>query len=203
MQSGPNHPLKLRRANFVACRVGTQKPSFHRNFRQDTRSRVPGMFSRHQTNFQDMKRTSTCKASRSAASVVGGQAVSKPPRAGGRPRTLHGKSEWYLAVVIVFWYQRQVWYHTVCNVSQGHHVQLLNRGGGVGSTSPVTRFLFRPMVDERRMLSVAPTHSKSSRFIMIASIAIPWKAVDSVVSTCRNPANLKGTKPSNSSEWRV
>jgi hypothetical protein len=38
------------------------------------------------------------------------------------------------------------------------------------------------MVDERRMLSVAPTHSKSSRFIMIASIAIPWTTGDPVVS---------------------
>lgn len=57
------------------------------------------------------------------------------------------------------------------------------QGGGGGCTSPVTRFLLRPMVDERRMLSVAPTHSKSSRFMMIASIAIPWNGRDRVVST--------------------
>ena len=36
-------------------------------------------------------------------------------------------------------------------------------------TSPGIRFLLRPMVDDSRMLSVAPTHSRSSMFITTES----------------------------------
>mmetsp|Transcript_1133 Transcript_1133/g.3216 ORF Transcript_1133/g.3216 Transcript_1133/m.3216 type:complete len:228 (-) Transcript_1133:257-940(-) len=41
------------------------------------------------------------------------------------------------------------------------------------STSPEIRFLLRPMVEDRRMLSVAPTHARSSTFMITASCAIP------------------------------
>jgi len=49
-------------------------------------------------------------------------------------------------------------------------------------TSPGIRFLFRPMVDESRILSVAPTQIKSSIFIISASCAIPFHTVRSPVS---------------------
>ena len=36
-------------------------------------------------------------------------------------------------------------------------------------TSPGTRFLFLPIVEDSKILSVAPTHNKSSIFITMAS----------------------------------
>ena len=47
---------------------------------------------------------------------------------------------------------------------------------------PGTRFLLRPMVDDNKILSVAPTQSKSSMFITKASCAIPFQTVTSPVS---------------------
>ncbi len=44
------------------------------------------------------------------------------------------------------------------------------------------RFLFRPIVDETRIESVAPTHNKSSTFIIRASCAIPFHTEISPVS---------------------
>jgi len=49
-------------------------------------------------------------------------------------------------------------------------------------TSPGTKFLFLPMVEETRMLSVAPTQSRSSIFITKASWAIPLQTDRSPVS---------------------
>ena len=49
-------------------------------------------------------------------------------------------------------------------------------------TSPGMRFLLRPMVEERRMLSVAPTQRRSSRFMTTASWAIPFQTEMSPVS---------------------
>ena len=49
-------------------------------------------------------------------------------------------------------------------------------------TSPGISRLFRPMVDERMMSSVAPIHSRSSVFITTASCAIPFHTLRSPVS---------------------
>ena len=49
-------------------------------------------------------------------------------------------------------------------------------------TLPGTRFLLRPMVELTRMLSTAPTQSRSSIFIMRASCAMPFHTERSPVS---------------------
>jgi hypothetical protein len=49
-------------------------------------------------------------------------------------------------------------------------------------TSPGIKFLFLPMVEDTRMLVVAPTQSRSSVFMMIASCAIPFQTLKSPVS---------------------
>ncbi len=49
-------------------------------------------------------------------------------------------------------------------------------------TSPGIKFLFLPIVEDNRMLSVAPIHSKSSMFIINASWAIPFQTEISPVS---------------------
>mmetsp|Transcript_36896 Transcript_36896/g.86482 ORF Transcript_36896/g.86482 Transcript_36896/m.86482 type:complete len:247 (-) Transcript_36896:675-1415(-) len=48
-------------------------------------------------------------------------------------------------------------------------------------TSPGIKFLFRPIVLDSRMLSVAPTHKRSSRFMTIASCAMPFQTLRSPV----------------------
>eukprot|EP00976_Prorocentrum_cordatum_P083967 1185455-Prorocentrum_minimum.AAC.1 len=50
------------------------------------------------------------------------------------------------------------------------------------STSPGMRFLLRPMVEEMSTLSTAPTQSRSSVFMMIASCAMPLHTETSPVS---------------------
>ena len=49
-------------------------------------------------------------------------------------------------------------------------------------TSPGTSILLRPMVEETRILSTAPTQSRSSVFITMASWAIPFHTARSPVS---------------------
>ena len=49
-------------------------------------------------------------------------------------------------------------------------------------TSPGTSSLLRPIVDETRILSTAPTHNKSSMFIISASCAMPFHTLKSPVS---------------------
>ena len=49
-------------------------------------------------------------------------------------------------------------------------------------TSPGIKCLLRPMVDDTRMLSVAPTQRRSSIFIINASCAIPFHTLKSPVS---------------------
>jgi len=49
-------------------------------------------------------------------------------------------------------------------------------------TSPGIKFLFLPIVDDNKILSDAPTQSRSSRFITIASCAIPFQTDKSPVS---------------------
>src|SRR5690606_38990910 len=49
-------------------------------------------------------------------------------------------------------------------------------------TSPGIRFLFLPMVEDNMILSVAPTHNKSSIFIINASCAMPFQTDKSPVS---------------------
>ncbi len=49
-------------------------------------------------------------------------------------------------------------------------------------TSPGILLLFLPIVEESSMLSVAPTHNKSSIFMINASCAIPFQTEISPVS---------------------
>ena len=49
-------------------------------------------------------------------------------------------------------------------------------------TSAGIKFLFLPIVDDNKILSVAPTHNKSSIFIINASCAIPFQTETSPVS---------------------
>ena len=49
-------------------------------------------------------------------------------------------------------------------------------------TSPGINILLRPIVDDNKILSVAPTHSRSSIFIINASCAIPFQTDRSPVS---------------------
>ncbi len=49
-------------------------------------------------------------------------------------------------------------------------------------TSPGTSCLLRPIVDESRIWSSAPTHSRSSVFITMASTAMPFHTERSPVS---------------------
>ncbi len=49
-------------------------------------------------------------------------------------------------------------------------------------TSPGISILFLPIVEDTNMLSVAPTHNRSSIFIMRASCAIPFHTLRSPVS---------------------
>ena len=50
------------------------------------------------------------------------------------------------------------------------------------NTSPGINRLFLPIVDESKILDTAPTHSKSSIFIINASCAIPFQTDKSPVS---------------------
>ena len=49
-------------------------------------------------------------------------------------------------------------------------------------TSPGMSILLRPMVEETRMLSTAPTQSRSSVFMTMASWAMPFQTLRSPVS---------------------
>mmetsp|Transcript_42414 Transcript_42414/g.128184 ORF Transcript_42414/g.128184 Transcript_42414/m.128184 type:complete len:316 (+) Transcript_42414:735-1682(+) len=48
-------------------------------------------------------------------------------------------------------------------------------------TSLGIKFLFLPMVEDKRILSTTPTHNKSSKFITMASCAIPFQTLKSPV----------------------
>ena len=63
----------------------------------------------------------------------------------------------------------------VCNTSSVPLMSAL-------STSPGMRLLFLPMVDESRMFSVQPMHSRSSVFMMTESCAMPRHTLRSPVS---------------------